>query len=416
MRIVMLSTPPGRCGVGDYGFDLSNSLRSQGHQADLIEFLRVGDRSPPVRELASRIGDYDAVIVQHEFSFFGDTWKGMFDNFAEILQVLQRSGKPAIAVMHTDMPMIRKRPVLRPWSHAARDRSARRGMLNAINRTNLRLLVHSEDSRRAWIKIGIASERIDSIIFPMRLMHPLVEPRKLSETDRVELVIFGFVAEYKGYEVALKAMRLLPENYFLTIAGDTSEHHPNIPILDAIYGFLHNGEWTSVEHYPHVPSIPRAFTDEERESLRKRVRITGYIPPDEIAAIMRSADIVLLPYRKGPSGSASLGTALSSARPTITTAVDGARNLATQTNCFRMIAIDAPFQLAETIREVAMNLDERRRMFNEARVFAEAHSVDELARKCVEILSELGCYNAISAFSDRGRTAMSLWLELVAPH
>jgi glycosyltransferase involved in cell wall biosynthesis len=235
-----------------------------------------------VRELARRIGDCDGVIVQHEHSFFGETWKGMFDNFTDILTVLQRGRKPAIAVMHTDMPIIRKRPVLRPWSHAARDRSARRRMLRTINRTNLRLLVHGEDSRREWIKIGTASERIDSIIFPMRPMHPFVEPRELSETDRVELVIFGFVAEYKGFEVALKAMRLLPENYFLTIAGGAYEHHPNIPILDSIYGFLHTGEWKSAEEFPPVRSIPRPFTDNERESLHKRVQpslIDDFVQP-----------------------------------------------------------------------------------------------------------------------------------------
>src|SRR5262249_44751051 len=132
MRIVTLSTPPGRCGVGDYGFDLTNSLRSQGHQVDLIEFLRVGDRTPPVRELASRIGDYDAVIVQHEFSFFGDTWKAMFNIFTDILQTVQHAGKPVVVVLHTDMPTIRKRPIFRPWSNAARDRSARRRMINTM--------------------------------------------------------------------------------------------------------------------------------------------------------------------------------------------------------------------------------------------------------------------------------------------
>src|SRR5262249_50658085 len=152
--------------------------------------------------------------------------------------------------------------------------------------------------------------RIETITFPMRVAYPLVEPRELSETDPVELVIFGFVAEYKGYEVALKAMRLLPENFILTIAGDGSEQHPNIPILDSIYGFLHTGEWESAETYPPVRSIQRPFTEDERESLRRRVRITGYVPPGRIATIMRSADIVLLPYRNGPSGSASLGTGL----------------------------------------------------------------------------------------------------------
>jgi hypothetical protein len=36
-----------------------------------------------------------------------------------------------------------------------------------------------------------------------------------------------------------------------------------------------------------------------------------------------------------------------------------------------------------------MDLDERRRMFNASRAFAEANSFDVLARKCVQILSTL---------------------------
>jgi hypothetical protein len=42
------------------------------------------------------------------------------------------------------------------------------------------------------------------------------EPRSLSDADTVELTIFDFVT---GYEIALNAMRLLPENYVLNIAG-----------------------------------------------------------------------------------------------------------------------------------------------------------------------------------------------------
>jgi hypothetical protein len=50
----------------------------------------------------------------------------------------------------------------------------------------------------------------------MRPTERLVEPRSLSDADTVEMTIFGFVTEYEGYEIALNAMRQLPENYVST--------------------------------------------------------------------------------------------------------------------------------------------------------------------------------------------------------
>jgi glycosyltransferase involved in cell wall biosynthesis len=336
MRLLALSTPGGHCGIGDYNAELSVSLQAQGHDVDLIELVRIGDRTLPTGEFARRIAHYDAAIVQHEFSFFGDVHPHVMTNFTAVVRALRAARKPAIVFMHTDMLWMPPRPMLRPWSAAARNRAARRAMIDEINRTpHLRLLVHAEKSRQDWIGIGVAPERIATITFAMRPAGLALEPRPLSEADTVELVMFGFLVEYKGYEVALKAMRVLPENYRLTIAGEVPQFDRNSRILDAILGFLHTGEWVSPQGYKAVTQILRPFAEAERQSMRKRVRITGYVPPSQIPHLMSRADIVLLPYRIGPPGSATLGTALAFGRPVVASGVDTFRNIAAQADCFR---------------------------------------------------------------------------------
>lgn len=390
MRILALSSPPGQCGIGDYNATLCASLRSQGHHVDLIELRQAGDRVAPLRQFAAQIGGYDAAVIQHEFSFFGETLRVQFGNFADALSDLQRAGRPAVAFLHTDLTIpLKARPLFRPFSPAWRDRSERRRMIKTLNRTNLRVFMHSEASRAGCCSIGVDGSRIEAITFPMQPAPALVEPRPLSETDIVELTIFGFVSEYKGYEVALKALRLLPDNYVLNIAGQTHPFQPNDQTLNAIYGFLHTGEWVSPAELKPVPYMKRDFTEAERTALAKRVRVTGYLSPEQVAASMDGSDIVLLPYRLGPSGSAALGTALSFARPTIASAIPAFLNVARQSDCFRIVPIDAPYQLAETIRALAMNHAERQRMFHAVRGFAEANSFDALAQKCVRTLAEL---------------------------
>jgi hypothetical protein len=89
-------------------------------------------------------------------------------------------------------------------------------MTRAINSSNHLLFVHGEPMRREWIGIGALPSRVKIHRLSDATGEQLVEPRSLSDADTVELTIFDFVT---GYEIALDAMRLLPENYVLNIAG-----------------------------------------------------------------------------------------------------------------------------------------------------------------------------------------------------
>jgi glycosyltransferase involved in cell wall biosynthesis len=389
MRVLTLSSPSGGiCGIGDYNADLSAALRAQGHRVDILKLVRRGDRTPMVEEFRQRIANFDGVIFQFDGSLYGDTPFAISHNFINLIRGL--GNKPGIAILHEGPVRLASRKMIVSWL-------MRRTMMAALNR--LPIFVHSEDTRSEWIGKGIAPGQIKTIAFPLKLGQSLVEPRPLSETDTVELLMFGFIAAYKGYEIALNALRALPQNYCLTIAGDRAPGTWFDPAVDAIHGFIQTGIWhpnwrRTLRRRPH--------SDAERQSLERRVKFTGHVAPDRIPEIMGCADIVLLPYLRS-SGSAALADAIEFARPTIATALPAFCEVAAQANCLRLVAPDAPFELAQAIRDLAGNLNERRRMFASASAFARAHSFATLAQDCISTLKTETLTSNVGAMVDSPR-------------
>src|SRR6266849_624134 len=322
MRILTLSSlGGGQCGIGDYNAELCAALCAEGHQVDLIPLSRTGDRIPMIREFRRRITNYDAAILQFDASLYGDALADRYRNFAMIARFLGK--RPAITIIHESLPPLPRRPLVKPWSQAClptwRDYLARRAMIDAMN-SNLTMLVHGEHTRREWMSLGVSSERIKAIVFPMQPGASLIEPRPLDETTTIELTILGFVKEYKGYQIALNAMRLLPQNYVLTIAGGSYPHEPNDRTIDAIHGFIQTGTWPYQSWYGPIATVPRRYLEAERQSIEARVKFTGHVPPGQVADIMGHTDIALAPYRRS-SGSAALADYLEHGRPTIASAL-----------------------------------------------------------------------------------------------
>jgi glycosyltransferase involved in cell wall biosynthesis len=372
MRILALSSPSGGiCGIGDYNAEFSAALRAEGHQVDIVKLVRRGDRRPMVEEFRQRIANYDAVIFHFDGSLYGDTPFAISRNVINLVRAM--GNKPGIAFLHEGPPRLLARKMIVSWL-------MRRTMIAALNR--LTIFVHSEDTRSEWIGKGIAPGQIKTIAFPLQLSRSLVEPRPLGESDTVELLMFGFVAYYKGFETVLRALRVLPQNYCLTIAGDRAAGTWDDPTLNAIHGFIQTGVW---DPEWRRTLLQRPHSDTDRQSLERRVRFTGHVAPDRIAEIMGRADIALLPYLRS-CGSAALADAIAFARPTIATSLPAFREVAAQANCLRLVTPDAPFELAYAIRDLAGNLDERRRMFASACAFARAHSFAALAQDCISIL------------------------------
>src|SRR5215470_4554670 len=108
-------------------------------------------------------------------------------------------------------------------------------------------------------------------------------------------------------------MRPLPDNVTLVIAGGKHPCSPCDQTLDSILGFLHTGTWPR----PTMLTVPGRFTTAERDRLRNRVRVTGYLSQAEIVNILNSTDIALAIYSQSPPGSAALGQMLSLGRPVI---------------------------------------------------------------------------------------------------
>ena len=380
MRILALSSPGGGiCGIGDYNANLSAALRAQGHRVDILKLVRRGDRLPMVEEFRQRIVNYDAVIFQFDGSLYGDTPFAMSHNVTNLVRAM--GDKPGIAILHEGPIRLaktgkRRRKRIKFWL-------MRRTMVAALNR--LMIFVHAKDTRSEWIGKGIASGQIKTITFPLQLSKSLVEPRPLGENDTVELLMFGFVAAYIGYDVVLNALRVLPQNYCLTIAGDRAPGNWDEPTVNTIHGFIQTGIWNSDWRQT---LLERPHSDADRQSLERRIKFTGHVPPDRIAEIMGRADIVLLPYHRS-YGSAALADAIEFARPTIAAALPAFCEVAAQVNCFRLVRPDAPFELAHAIRDLAENLNERRRMFVNACDFAREHTFAILAQDCISILDRV---------------------------
>jgi glycosyltransferase involved in cell wall biosynthesis len=400
MRILTLSSlGGGHCGIGDYNATLSTALRARGHQVDVLELVRRGDRAPMLEELQRRIAKYDAAILQYDGSLYGDTIAEMYGNFVGVARLL--GGRPAITILHEELrgqflPAIPLQSLIKPWRRAFlptwREQLARRSlshvrrtMIDAMN-DGMTMLVHGEPQRQGWTKLGIASQKIKAIIHPLQLGAPLVEPRPLDNSDTVQLTMFGFVAEYKGFDLALNAMRMLPDNYVLTIAGDRQPGAWNDHTIDAIHGFIETGHWPPGK-FPPVAGTSRPYSDAERQSMQARIRIIGHVPTDQITDLMNRTDIFLVPYRHS-FGSGSLAKTIEFARPAIVTGLPAFQYVAERAKCFRMVTPDAPFELAHAIRTLALDLDERRRMFEAAQAFARSHSFAALAQYCGSILAD----------------------------
>jgi glycosyltransferase involved in cell wall biosynthesis len=111
------------------------------------------------------------------------------------------------------------------------------------------------------------------------------------------LVLPGFVSKYKGHERAIQALKKLPLNHKLVIAGG---RHPKDRAATRY--------WMSL------------ITTVEQEGLEDRVIFTGFLPSGAAqAAVLKQGDMFLLPYDEvGQSGSAVLADALAHDKPVIT--------------------------------------------------------------------------------------------------
>jgi glycosyltransferase involved in cell wall biosynthesis len=261
-------------------------------------------------------------------------------------------------------------PRARPRVFTAHDivpREPRRGQTAAFRRITQAMdavVVHSEHgAERLRCSLGVPGERIRVIPHGAfeHLTHLPVEralPPKLAAVQLPVILFFGYLSRYKGVDVLLEAFAQV-DGAELWVAG-----------------------------------VPRVDMDELRtlaEQAPGRVRfIPRFVDEDELPALFRRADLVVLPYREIDQ-SGVLYAALAFARPLVVTRVGGLPELADRHGAAVAVPPDDPEALAGAIASLLRDRAERERLAAAAaRAARTEYSWDEVARRHLELYRDLG--------------------------
>jgi len=156
-----------------------------------------------------------------------------------------------------------------------------------IFRTVSRVVVHSERSRDTLAGLGVDREKIEVVDHPV-FDDPGGPPP--AAPNGATLLFFGLIREYKGLDVLLRALpeiaRRVPEAR-LVVAGDPVDPVKPLRALAGELGVAERVEWR-----------------------------LGFVPREEIAALMAAATVAVLPYRQ-IDASGVLADALGHGRPAV---------------------------------------------------------------------------------------------------
>lgn len=318
MKILHISTHNENCGIGKYQeaylsafvpIDPSITNVFFQYSPNQIRIMNQAQLDVVYKELSQQVKEYDIVHIQHEFSFFKPR------QLKTIVNIIKKANKPLVSTIHTK-PTLEKttRKLLSPKGIPARIKNYVRNSdhishVKPLSRSNI-VFVHNSFTKKGLIELGFSESTIKLIPIPVldvdkskyvafdSEISTLNKIIKRKDTDKV-IATVGYLNEVKGTLHAIKALRLLPENYKLLILGGLHPQAMNDDFLDDVSDYI-------LKH-----------------SLSDRVSITGFVKNDDLLnALVNSADIVLFPYKRiYGSSSAALNNGFANHKPVIATPV-----------------------------------------------------------------------------------------------
>jgi len=273
MRIALVAPIQPTCGVADYTRYLA---------AELGRLVQIAWLVPPA-QFQSEMNSADVIHVQHQYFVFGGVapWKNTFPRFARAVRA------PLVMTAHEIVD--------------ADGSPLRRLLINVTNRSTFghpavrHVVVHTQHDRhrlRPWVRSSTPVTVLRHPVPPAPRLPERVEARRdLGLEGRFVVTIFGFLARNKGHADAIRALAATPPNVFLLIAGG---RHPD-------------------DRSSYAKDLEGLI---QSVGMHARVRVTGYLSPEDVAQVMAATDLALAPFRSG-SGSGSLAMALACGRPVL---------------------------------------------------------------------------------------------------
>ncbi len=296
-RWAMVSTyPPTACGIATFTRSLVSALAGQGAQVDVVRAVDA-DQSWPAPGVvcglvtgngpgaaAAQLNEYDLVVVQHEYGIYGGA------DGADLLALLDRLTVPVLTVLHTVLT--------NPTAH-------QRFVLQSVISSS-DLLVTMTRTARTRLVDGYHVDPATVLVIPHGAADQLLTGRHAAPapTRRRPIVLtWGLLGQGKGIEWGIDAIAalqdLVPRPVYL-VAGRT---HPRV--------LAREGE---------------AYRN-RLESRASALGVEGdivfdndYLDAERLHGLVRSADIVLLPYdSRDQVTSGVLTEAVAAGRPVVST-------------------------------------------------------------------------------------------------
>ncbi|MGF7228606.1 MAG: glycosyltransferase [Candidatus Saccharibacteria bacterium] len=377
------STKKDNCGVGKYQEACVDAMVEAGVGVENTFFevspYQTREMSPAELEktmerLKEELKDYDILHIQHEFGLF---WQ---DEVARVVEAGKAAGKKVVFTIHLSPSFVKELDPVRLGGlgpHSVMDylRKYRhhRAKMNLhvvpMRRADL-IIVHNTVTQNALIALGIDPSRIRKFIHPV---DPIANPPVTHNVEKwlnkkdgdVILCMAGFLHKYKGTLAAVEALKFLPSNYKLLLAGSVK------------------GDSIEMSYEDEVADVIDAH------NLKDRVYITGYIKSDEyLNSLIRESDICVFPYDKvyyGSASSGALGLAFTNCKPIIAYPTETIKEAAKEVE--GSVVLCQTFAYYELAREVK-NIDLKRQS-ELSRQFAEKMAWPQQVGKIVEFYKEI---------------------------
>lgn len=296
--------PPTACGLATFTSNLRAAIATHPSSWD-ARVVRVLDRSEPVpsdevveqwiagdpaslRRSLTALNSFEAVLLQHEYGLFGGR------DGEDVLELVDGLDVPLVAVLHTAL--------MEPIPH-------QRQILDRLLGSAAVIVVQSQAARQRIVAVHDADPD-DVVVIPHGAAANF-SGTVLGDVSRPAVLTWGLLSPGKGIEHGIAAVaRLVP-------------HSPSVSYIVA--GKTHPKVWaTSGERY-------REQLQEQARSLGvgDRVRFDdAYRDWDSLRALVRSVDVVLLPYdSRDQVSSGVLVEAVASGKPVAATRFPHAEEL-----------------------------------------------------------------------------------------
>jgi glycosyltransferase involved in cell wall biosynthesis len=368
MNVVMFSSADPQCGVADYTQYLTTELRRfvnltiTPYPPAKVRLRRDID-AETYRRLGLAAADADIAHIQYDHLFFG----GIRPGRSHFRIFLQHLNIPVVATIHEiRLASLRLTSPFLAFVEGFYRRLFYRRMLR--HPKILRFIVHTKEHFRLLRAVGIPESAI--FVIPMgvplhlvRSYDPLYAKHRYGLIGKRVLTIFGFVNRRKGYELAISALKDLPDDVVLLIAG-------GVPDTD------------TSNYFARLQKVI------EESGVAHRVHITGYLSEEEFPVVMAATDLILAPFTE-MSGSASLSLGLAYGKPIIASNLQPNRDIVDEQDCLALFGIKQPETLGPLILDLLYDRERQKALAENARDYADRHSYAQMAEAIYRVYQQV---------------------------